>query len=185
MIYRFRLISNEQDDFLRDFETTGSHTFYDLHMAIQNEMKYDKSQISSFFLCNENWEKDREITLFGLSDEENPELLIMDKEIIADYIKEKGQKLLYVFDVFNERAFYIEVIEITDTPDTPASPHCCKSRGHPPQQILLDQMFNDRVSFWDMDVTDSTPDGYFPDSDDMNDFGFDTGDFDDSSFDEK
>lgn len=185
MVYRFRLLSNEQDDFLRDFETSGSHTFYDLHMAIQNEMRYDKSQISSFYLCNEDWEKDREITLFGLSDEENPELLIMDKEKITNHIKEKRQKLLYVFDVFNERAFYIEVMEIMDVPDPPASPSCCKSRGHPPQQILLDRMFTDRSTYWDMDLTDTTPDTYFPDNDDLNDFNFDAGEFDDSSSDEE
>jgi len=177
MLYIFRLISNEQEEFLRDYQVSGSHTFYDLHMAIQNEMKYDKSQIASFFLCNEDWEKEREITLFGLSDEEIPELLVMDKEKIGDHILEKKQKLLYVFDVFNERAFYIEVLEILDEPDPHTPPRCIKSRGHPPQQILLDQIFNDRSSFWDMDASesgsDSDSDSYFSDSEDgMDEFDF-------------
>jgi len=185
MLYRFRLISNEEEDFLRDFEVSGTHTFYDFHMAIQNEMKYDKSQISSFFLCNEDWEKEREITLFGLSDEEIPELLIMDKEKIGDHIHEKKQKLLYVFDVFNERSFYIEVLDILKEPALPSPPRCCKSRGHAPQQILLDQMFNDRSSFLDMDTADLSSDSDFPETDSMDDYNLDTGDPDDSSFDEE
>ena len=185
MLYRFRLISNEQDDFLRDYEVSGNHTFYDLHMAIQNEMKYDKSQIASFFLCNEDWEKEREITLFGLSDEEIPELLVMDKEKIGDHIQEKNQKLLYVFDVFNERSFYIEVMDILDEPDPPGPPRCIKSRGHPPQQILLDQMFSEKSAFWDMGASDSASNSYFPNTEGMDDNEFDTGEIDDSSFDEE
>ena len=33
MVFKFRLISNEQDDFIRDFEILDDQTFFDFHMA--------------------------------------------------------------------------------------------------------------------------------------------------------
>ena len=70
MIYKFRLLSSEKDDFVRDFEVSSDQTFYDLHLVIQYNCHYDTSQIASFYLCNSDWEKENEITLFELSEEQ-------------------------------------------------------------------------------------------------------------------
>ena len=78
MVSVFRLISDELDNFRRDFEIKSDQSFYDLHIAIQNNLCYDKSQVASFFICDDNWEKLQEITLVGISDEESHKLLFMD-----------------------------------------------------------------------------------------------------------
>jgi Plasmid pRiA4b ORF-3-like protein len=138
MIYKFRLLSSEKDDFIRDFEVIASQTFYDLHMAIQKNCKYDPSQIASFFICNNDWEKETEITLFEIPEERGKITLAMEKSVFLDYIKEIKQKLVYVFDVFNERAFFIELVGIRDDDTSTLYPRCTLSEGSPPVQIMLD-----------------------------------------------
>lgn len=141
MVYKLRLLSSEKDDFIRDFEVMSVQTFYDLHLAIQNDCHYDTSQIASFFLCNYEWEKENEITLFELTEEPFKGSLVMDKSIFSEHITGLKQKLLYVFDVFNERAFFIEVVEIKDEAPSKFYPFCSQSQGSPPVQILLDEVF--------------------------------------------
>lgn len=141
MIYKFRLLSSEKDDFIRDFEVRSDQTFYDLHKEIQTNCHYDSSQIASFFLCNDDWEKETEITLFELSEEPFKNSQIMDRSVFSQHIKELKQKLIYVFDIFNERAFFIEVVEIRDEVSSKSYPACTLSQGSPPVQILLDEVF--------------------------------------------
>ncbi|KPK87231.1 MAG: hypothetical protein AMS27_03205 [Bacteroides sp. SM23_62_1] len=142
MIYKFRLLSNEVEDFIRDFEVHSDQTFYDLHLAIQKNLHWDHSQIASFFFCNDNWEKELEITLFDLSDEPANQTLVMDGTKFSDHIKELKQKLLYVFDVFNERAFFIEVVEIRQGSPDKTYPSFTNSLGSPPVQIYMDHIFS-------------------------------------------
>jgi hypothetical protein len=138
MIFKFRLLSSEMDDFVRDFEISSSQTFYDLHKAIQENCKYDPSQIASFYLCNDNWEKETEITLFEIPEDKGKLTLAMDNSVLSDHITELKQKLIYIFDIFNERAFFIEFVGIRDDDPSESFPLCTLSRGSPPVQILLD-----------------------------------------------
>jgi hypothetical protein len=144
MIFKFRLLSSENDDFIRDFETSSKQTFYDLHLAIQKNCNYDTSQIASFFLCNNDWEKENEITLFEISGEPGNTTLDMHNSILSRHITGLRQKLLYVFDIFNERAFFIEVVDIRNIASSKSYPLCTFSVGSPPVQILPDEVFPGR-----------------------------------------
>jgi hypothetical protein len=141
MVFKFRLISNEQDDFIRDFEILADQTFFQLHLAIQGNLHFDKSQIASFFTCNGDWEKEQEITLFELSDEETAKVITMDNALIRDYMHDIHDKMIYVFDVFNERLFFIELVDILNKDPSKKYPVCCFEKGRPPHQILMDQLF--------------------------------------------
>ena len=139
MIFKFRLLSSEKDDFVRDFDVSSSQTFYDLHLAIQKDCNYDPSLIASFFICNSDWEKETEITLFELAEEPGKVTLAMDNSVLSDHITGLKQRLLYVFDIFNERAFFIEVVGIRDDDPSRSYPRCTLSEGSPPIQILLEE----------------------------------------------
>jgi hypothetical protein len=168
MVYKFRLISNEKEDFIRDFEVRSDQSFYDLHQAIQKNLYYDQSQIASFFLCNDRWEKAQEITLFDLSDEPDQKTMVMDNTRFSEHIHELKQKLLYVFDVFNERAFFIEVAEIKEDSPGKSYPACTLSKGSPPVQIIMDQVFLTRdpsLNFDDTGIETTDEDSLFNDSD--------------------
>ena len=69
MIYLFRIISDEDQDFFRDLVIDGSDTFLDFHRALQENLGYDPSQLASFFITNEMWEKQQEITLIDMMEE--------------------------------------------------------------------------------------------------------------------
>jgi len=184
MVLKFRLISNEQDDFIRDFEILDDQTFFDFHMAVQTNLYFDKSQIASFFICNKDWEKEQEVTLFELSDEEHAAVLVMDNTVLGDHAPEVNDKLLYVYDVFNERLFFIELVEKSMPDPAVKYPRCTYERGHAPQQILMDPIFN---TTRDADVNNDFDDGFYSDGmpgpDDLDDMGYRS--FDDSNPDEK
>ncbi|MCK4853515.1 MAG: hypothetical protein KAT31_04625 [Bacteroidales bacterium] len=185
MVLKFRLISNEQDDFIRDIEILAEQTFFHLHVAIQDNLHFDKSQIASFYICNQKWEKEQEITLFELSDEEAAKVLVMDNIKMGDYMHDTHDKMLYVFDVFNERLFFIELVEILKQDPSKAYPCYSFEQGQAPQQVLMDSLFSSKG------LEDSTrPDDTFQedqmyDDDDLDGLGFDQQIFDDSFPDEE
>jgi hypothetical protein len=141
MVLKFRLISNEQDDFIRDFEILAGQTFFDLHMAIMDNLHYDKTQIASFIICSPEWEKQQEITLFELSEEESAKVVTMDNALIGDYMREVHDKMIYVFDVFNERMFFAECVEKRKKDPSRHYPFCSHQQGKAPQQLLMEQLF--------------------------------------------
>ena len=52
MIYRFTLISDEADDFIREIQIDPEATFYDFHEAILKSVGYANDQMTSFFICS-------------------------------------------------------------------------------------------------------------------------------------
>ena len=182
MVLKFRLISNEQDDFIRDFEILDEQTFFHFHIAIQDNLHFDKSQIASFFICTGEWEKELEVNLFELNDEENSGVLVMDHAILSDHVTQVHDKLLYVFDVFNERLFFIELVGTSEPLPGKKYPNCSFEQGGVPQQILMDPIFNSGRETMD-EITDDLFMEEMPDLDDLDEMGYQT--LDDSYPDEE
>lgn len=137
MVYKFRLLSHEIKDFVRDIEIKGNQTFFDFHKAIQDDLNYDSSQIASFFLTNQLWEKEQEFILFDMSDVPNAALIAMDRARLRDYIKDPKQRLIYIFDIFNERGVFIELVDTQEEVRYSDYPAVVFSKGAAPQQILF------------------------------------------------
>lgn len=135
----FRMITNEDKKFFREIEIEGNNTFFDLHDAIQNEVGFDKAQLASFFITDEKWQKKHEISLLEMKGGKGDIPLIMDETIIADHIKELKQKLIYVFDFFSGRAFFLEFIDIKDKIRHKKYPMCSNGFGEPPAQIKFER----------------------------------------------
>jgi hypothetical protein len=135
MICIFEVSSSEAPDFKRLIHISPDHTFEDLHLTIQNASNFDQSQLASFFLTDDHWRKKIEISMldYGVS---NPKMLSMRNTRISRYISGTGLKLVYVFDFFNERLFYIELkdkLMKTDLKD----PFVAYERGFAPAQFLI------------------------------------------------
>ena len=62
MIYRFTLISDEAEGFMREIQIDPDATFFDFHQAILKSVNFKDNQMTSFFICDEDWEKEKEIT---------------------------------------------------------------------------------------------------------------------------
>ena len=63
MIFRFLLLSDEVDDFRREIQIDSDASFLELHHAISESVNYKEDDMTSFFICSDDWEKEQEITL--------------------------------------------------------------------------------------------------------------------------
>lgn len=134
MIYRFTLISDEADDFIREIQIDPEATFYDFHEAILKSVGYANDQMTSFFICDDDWEKEKEITLEEMDD--NPEIDSCDERYSNQRIgRRRKAKLLYVFDYMTERCFFIELSEII-TGKSMTGAKCTKKAGEAPKQTI-------------------------------------------------
>ena len=160
LVYTFRMISNEEDNFSRDFEIRADQTFFDLHLTIQNNLGYDKSQMASFVLTNEKWEKQEEITLFDMRDEPTEDAMIMDKINLGQVCRDLKQKLLYVYDFFSDRCFFIELVNIEEEDPGAEYPRCTRAKGKIPVQIIMEDNNIDIFSMEEFDDPGSYDDDF-------------------------
>lgn len=133
MVYRFVVLSDEDEAFVREFEFLESHNLLDFHNAIQEELEFDRSQIASFYMATDSWEKEEEFTLFDMGAGSST----MENAVLEDIIFRKNQKLLYVFDFFNDRALFIEYVGESKEIEEREYPLCTNSKGLPPKQVTF------------------------------------------------
>lgn len=137
MVYKFTLLSDENDDFLRVIKIDSEATFFDLHEAILNSVNYTKDLLTSFFICSDDWEREQEITLMEMDTDSEYDNLVMDDTVLEDQISDEKQKLQYVFDMISDRAFFIELTEII-TGKNLEKAVCSEKEGDAPEQMLVD-----------------------------------------------
>lgn len=169
MIYRFTLISDEVDNFVREIQIDPDATFYDLHKAILSSVNYTDDQMTSFFICDDDWEKEKEITLEEMETDSEIDSWVMSDTPLNELIEDEKQKLLYIFDYLTERCFFIELSEIITGKEI-GSPTCTRSEGLAPRQSVdfeeatvvngsldLDENF---YGDQDFDLEDFDPEGF-------------------------
>ncbi len=111
MVYRFKITSIEKTDFARVLEIDGGKTFADLHCCIQNCCHYSSDQLASFFVASDKCGKQIEISQIDYG-KNGSQFQNMGKTKLHDILSDIGQRMLYVFDFFNDRSFYIELTDI-------------------------------------------------------------------------
>lgn len=170
MIYRFTIISDETDGFLREIQIDPEATFFDFHEAILKSVGYTNDQMTSFFTCADDWERDTEITLEKMDDNPEVDSWVMKETQLNELIEDEKQKLIYVFDYLTNRCFYIELSEIITGKEIKEA-KCTKKHGEAPKQ---------NIDFEEMAITNSSLDldeNFYGDQD------FDLEDFDSEGFD--
>ena len=135
MIYRFTIISDEVDDFVREIQIDPEATFYDFHEAILKSAGYTNDQMTSFFICDDDWEKEKEITLEEMDDNPEMDSWVMKETQLSELVEDEKQKLLYVFDYMTERCFFIELSEIITGKEMKGA-KCTKKAGEAPKQTI-------------------------------------------------
>lgn len=145
MIYKFRIISGDEKAFLREYEISGDKTFLDFHNFIQEDLGYDANQLTSFFITDEQWNKGLELTLIDMENDAGPAAVPMESVKLSDLLKHKKERLLYVFDIFSDRCFFMELSDIFEPIPNVNYPICKISVGTPPQQIIIEDISMDDV----------------------------------------
>mgnify|MGYP000035670906 FL=1 len=135
MIYKFLLVSDEVDNFKREICIDSDAKFIDLHDAILDSVGYTKDQMTSFFICDDDWEKKTEVTLMDMGAGSDEDIWIMGETALSELLEDEGQRLIFIFDYMTERMFFMELREIVPG-KTLDKPVCTKSVGEAPVQII-------------------------------------------------
>jgi hypothetical protein len=140
MVYKFTLLSDEADNFVRVISIDSEASFLDLHNAILDAVKFEKNLLTTFFVCSDDWEKGQEVTLMEMESSSEYDNLVMEDTKLEDLLADEKQKLLFVFDLMSERSFFMELTEIV--PGIRMSkPECVLSKGIPPVQSTSEEDF--------------------------------------------
>lgn len=144
MIYQFRMVSDEVDNFKREFEIDADSTFLSLRNAICDSVGYDRPPMCSFFVCDDGWEKGQEITLEDMDSDTSDEVYLMADTPLSDFIEDEGQRLIFVFDYMTDRSFFLE-LKKTRPGEYLNDPICTLSMGKAPaQHVDLDE-FEEKI----------------------------------------
>jgi hypothetical protein len=104
-----------------------------LHQAILKSAGYPDDQMTSFFMCNDRWEKEQEVTLVEMGSSFEYDNMVMESTRLSDLLEERGQRLIYVFDPMYERYFFGSLKEIM--PGYMDGVSCVESCGVAPKQL--------------------------------------------------
>ena len=108
------MLTDENDNFVRNFEIPSSMTLLDLHEFILQMLGYDAC-MASFYTADERWEREQEYTFMdmggGMGDAGMGLPLPMATAHLDEVLTHLHDRLIYVFDPFTERAYYMELIE--------------------------------------------------------------------------
>ena len=137
MIYRFLLASDESLGFRGEIKIDADDSFFDFHKTIMKCIEFDEVEMTSFIMCDDDWRRKQEITLAEIETDSDVDSFIMEEEILSDWLEDEKEKLMFIFDYYNDRGFYIELAEIIfgKNQSTPT----CKKQGEPPVQFLKEE----------------------------------------------
>ena len=133
MVYKFLVGSEEAANFKLEIVIDSSDTFMRLRNVILEAAGYDKGQIDSFYICDEDWVKEKEVTYVDMGSDSDEDIWLMDETNLDELIEEEGQKMKFVFDYLNERYFYIVLID-TLPKKSLHDPLCQRKEGRPPKE---------------------------------------------------
>lgn len=183
MVYNFRIVSDEVDNFKREIKIDADATFLDLKNAICESVDYDKNQLSSFFICDDNWEKRQEITLEDMDTSSDQDVYLMEDTRLSNLIDDEGQKLMFTFDYMTDRSFFMEMKELIPGSNL-MDPVCTLALGKAPEQMVDLDEFEAKV---DAKAAAAATEDFYEDfygSDEYNDDEFDAAGFDEMTFDQ-
>lgn len=108
MVFRFRMLSDENDHFVRDYEVMYDTTLLEFHNFILESLEYEPC-MASFFTADDRWEKQREFTLMEMGDDAEGMPETMEHVRLGQIIHHLRDRLIYLFDMFGDRAYYLEL----------------------------------------------------------------------------
>lgn len=139
MVYRFKLVSDEATNFSREIEIDSESSFLQLRNAILDSVDYNKDELDSFFLCDDDWQRREEITLEDMGSSSDYDIWIMEDTPVGELVEDEGQKLVFVFDYLTERSFFMELKEMIPGRSL-SEPVCTMKKGKAPvQKVDMDE----------------------------------------------
>ncbi|MCR5312613.1 MAG: plasmid pRiA4b ORF-3 family protein [Bacteroidaceae bacterium] len=140
MVYRFTIISDEVENFMREIKIDADAKFIELHKLILDSCGYKDDQMTSFTICEDGWEKGQEITLEKMDTDSDSDSYVMAETELSEFLEDEKQHLLYTFDPLADRCFFIELSEIETGKSLDKGKVTRKIGDAPQQSIDFDDM---------------------------------------------
>lgn len=144
MVYRFKIVSDEVNNFSREIEIDSDATFLELRNALLDSVGYSKDELDSFFLCDDSWEKREEVTLEDMGSMSDQDIWIMADTPLSELLEDEGQRMIFVFDYLTERSFFMELRKILPGKSL-KDPLCTRKEGTPPSRHIDLEQFDAEV----------------------------------------
>ncbi len=137
MVFKLRMINDEDDNFVRDYEVLYSMTLLDFHYTICDDLQYDPGNMVSFFAADRQWRKLQEFTLVDVGEGTNPEQppIPMGEVTLGQILRNNNDRLIYQFDLFEDRAMFLELMATTRSQEGMVYPRVAFANGAPPDQF--------------------------------------------------
>ena len=130
MVFKFRMLSDENDNFVRDLEVPYDMTLRGFHEFLVRILGYEAC-MTSFFTADGQWERLQEYTLLDMGD---PESIPMENVSLGQLLHHNRERLIYLFDQLNNRALYLELTEAKKPEPTMEYPRVAFEHAPAPDQ---------------------------------------------------
>lgn len=148
---------------MREYHVPSKYSLFDFKRFIVSELDFDDSQQSLFFLLDRDERKIKSYSLFDMGHG------AMDMVTLEELNTNGMEKLLYTFDLFNDRSLDIEFQGETDELPRVSYPVVAQSKGDAPGQFSekVDDNINGHIHVnKDENLDEDDDDDYDKDKDD-------------------
>ena len=132
-IVRILIDTDEKKDCFRDFRLHPDHTLEQLHHSIQRSFGFSGMEMASFYAADDEWERGEEIPQLDMMGTG----ATMANTPVKTFLKDQGDRMLYVYDFLRMWCFMIEVINLEDKP-AGEEPELLLKVGTPPAEDSKD-----------------------------------------------
>ncbi len=151
--YKFKVFYDEVEDFERDVDVPANSNFEEFHYFLYKCLGLQGNEFAAFSICDQKWNKQKEITLTDTSDEDDiiedpdydeedsfstksniPKFVMKDAKL-KDFITDPHQNILYEYDFINPKTFYIEFQKVAQSDKVDDFPRCTLSKGELPVKM--------------------------------------------------
>ena len=129
MVYRYKATITGNKIFLREYEIKGNTSLYSLHLFLQDDLGFAPDQIVMFKGLDKQNKIKGEYGLFDLGDG------TMDSLSLEKVISIGQSKLLYVYDIFKNRAITLEFLSREEELARRSYPRLIAEKGKNPDQF--------------------------------------------------
>ena len=147
MILQFRMLSDENDNFVRDYEVMYDMTLYDFHRFILASLDYEDC-MASFFTADDRWERIHEFTAMDMGGGEDAPTP-MSEVLLTQVLRNNRDRLVYQFDMFTQRAYYLELTGAKEAEKGFEYPRVAFENAPAPDQFDPDAVGSDEGSIFD------------------------------------
>lgn len=135
MIYKFLVGSEEAENFKLEISIDAEDTFLRLRNTILEAAGYSKEEMDSFYICDEDWNREKEVTYMDMGSDSDEDVWIMEDTRLDELLEDEGQKLKFVFDYMTERYFYMKLKETVPGKNL-HDPLCSRKEGKAPKESM-------------------------------------------------